>query len=100
GQRAHLDAHSRSPTQRSTDCNACANASGLVPPARASAGLPPPWPPTCCATWLTRSPAFTLPTRSLVTPAISVTLPSTTLARTIAALFSLSFRLSLVHLIC
>ncbi len=59
-------------------------------------GRPPPLPPTCWATWLTSSPAFTFPVRSLVTPAMSVTLPSETLPSTIAADLSLSFSLSIV----
>ena len=81
--------------RRCTDCNAAGNAAGSVPPACAMSGRPPPLPPTCCATWLTSSPAFTLPVRSLVTPAISVTLPSATLPSTIAA--RLELVLQLVH---
>src|SRR4029079_18017873 len=86
--------HSRSPTQSLTDCSALGNAAGFDPPACAMSARPPPLPPTCCATWFTRSPALTLPVRSLVTPAMSVTRPSATLASTMAALFSLSFSLS------
>src|SRR5258708_962372 len=46
------------------------------PPASARSGLPPPEPPTCLASACISLPAWTLAVRSLVTPAISATLPS------------------------
>jgi hypothetical protein len=56
----------------------------------------PPLPPTCWATKLTSSPAFTLVVRSDVTPAINDTLQSATAASTMAADLSLSLSLSIV----
>src|SRR5450830_670412 len=84
------------PTQAATPCNACGKPLGSVPPACAMSGRPPPLPPTCWATKLTSSPALTLEVASAVTPAIRLTLPSVTLASTMAAVFSLSLSLSMV----
>ena len=44
---------------RATDASASPSRDGSVPPAIAMSGLPPPLPPTCCATKLTSSPALT-----------------------------------------
>src|SRR6266480_7495096 len=46
------------------------------PPASAKSGRPPPEPPTCLANACISLPAWTLAVRSLVTPAIRATLPS------------------------
>src|SRR5262252_9553329 len=77
--------YSRSATHERTDWSAAGSASGLVPPAWAISGRPPPLPPTCAATWLTRSPAFIRPVKSEVTPAMSVTFPPSVEPSTIAA---------------
>src|SRR5690242_4465740 len=61
-------------TNPSTLASAAPNAAGLLPPACAKSGRPPPLPPTCPATLPTSSPAFTLPVWSAVTPATSVSL--------------------------
>jgi hypothetical protein len=63
------DRYTRSLTQPCTLAKAAGKAAGLVPPAMAMSGLPPPLPPTWVATKLARSPALTLPTVSAVTPA-------------------------------
>src|SRR2546426_12636077 len=47
-----------------------------LPPASARSGLPPPEPPTCFASACISLPAWTLAVRSLVTPAIKATFPS------------------------
>src|ERR1700676_2518410 len=47
-----------------------------VPPPSAKSGLPPPFPPSFVASPWISLPAWTLLVRSLVTPAISATLPS------------------------
>src|SRR5439155_5547252 len=78
-------------TQPFTDCSAAGSFVASVPPACAMSGRPPPLPPTCCATKLTSSPAFTLAVRSSVTPAMSDTLPSFTAPSTIAADLSRPF---------
>src|SRR5439155_8948890 len=88
--------HTRSATQPCTDASAAGSLLASVPPAMARSGLPPPLPPTCCATKLTSSPAFSLAVLSLVTPAASCTLPPSTAASTMAALLSLSLSLSIV----
>src|SRR2546425_2770893 len=80
-----------SPTQLATPARAFAKPLGSVPPACAISARPPPLPPTCCATKLTSSPAFTFEVASAVTPAIKLTLPSATPAHTIAAGFRLFF---------
>ena len=46
------------------------------PPASARSGRPPPVPPTCLASVCISLPAWTLAVRSLVTPAMRATLPS------------------------
>ena len=61
----------RSPTQPATEASAAGNAAASVPPAIARSGLPPPLPPTCLATKLTRSPALMRAMLSAVTPAAS-----------------------------
>src|SRR6185503_16677261 len=88
--------HSRCSTQLRTDASALGRPDGSVPPACAMSARPPPFPPTCCATWLTSSPAFTLEVRSAVTPATRLTFPSCELASTIAADLSLSLSRSSV----
>ena len=55
------DHYSLAFTQTGTEVNAVARCSGCVPPACAMSALPPPLPPTCCATKFTSSPALTLP---------------------------------------
>src|SRR5271155_3981829 len=52
------------------------------PPASAKSGLPPPEPPTNFASACISLPAWTLAVRSLVTPAIRATLPSSAVLRT------------------
>src|SRR5438445_5427770 len=47
-----------------------------LPPASARSGRPPPEPPTCLASACISLPAWTLAVRSLVTPAIRATFPS------------------------
>src|SRR3989338_3344836 len=42
--------HNFALTQFETEASAAARCSGCVPPAIAMSGLPPPLPPTCCAT--------------------------------------------------
>src|SRR5581483_2376410 len=86
----------RCSTQGWTERSAPGSLAASVPPACAMSGRPPPLPPTCCATWLTSSPAGTLPVRSRVTPAMSRTLPSSTAASTTAAEPSLFFSRSTV----
>ena len=67
------------------------SAAGLLPPACAKSGRPPPLPPTWPATLPTSSPAFTLPVWSAVTPATSVILlVASTEASTMTADLSLS----------
>src|SRR5262245_54987701 len=56
--------------------------SGCWPPAWAKSARPPPRPPTRPESFLTRSPARTLSTRSGVTAAIRLTLPSPRLPST------------------
>ena len=51
------------------------------PPASAKSGLPPPEPPTYFASACISLPAWTLAVRSLVTPAIRATLPSSGMPR-------------------
>lgn len=46
------------PTQSITLTSAADKYSGCVPPAWAISARPPPFPPTCCATKLTSSPAL------------------------------------------
>jgi hypothetical protein len=73
---APLHRHRLASTQALTEASAAAAPPASVPPACAMSGRPPPLPPTCWATKLTSSPAFSLPVRSAVTPAIRLTLPS------------------------
>ena len=81
---------SRSATQAETEASAWSRASGLLPPACAKSGRPPPLPPTCSAIGLIRSPARIRSVLSLVTPAARRTTPSSTDPSTTMALFSLS----------
>jgi hypothetical protein len=62
--------HSRSFSHVNELAKAFANSCGIVPPAIAMSGLPPPLPPTCCATKFTKSPALTFIVKSGVTPAM------------------------------
>src|SRR5690606_6165327 len=48
----------RSRTQSGTPASAAGSRAGSLPPAWAISGRPPPFPPTCCATKLTSSPAL------------------------------------------
>src|SRR5688572_8143973 len=54
----HLIDYNRCSTQERTDASASESLAGLVPPACAMSGRPPPFPPTCCATKFTSSPAL------------------------------------------
>src|SRR4029077_13746697 len=82
---ARAGGYRRCSTQVLTLASAAGSFSGIVPPACAISGRPPPLPPTCVATWLTRSPALMLPVRSDVTPTITVTLGPSVEPSTIAA---------------
>ena len=59
--------HIRAATQAATPFNAATSPLGSVPPACAMSCRPPPFPPTCCATKLTSSPAFIFDVVSAVT---------------------------------
>src|SRR5712664_2249235 len=63
-------------TRDGTLCKAVFSPVVSFPPASARSGLPPPEPPTCLANACISLPAWTLAVRSLVTPAISATFPS------------------------
>src|SRR5690606_2897489 len=81
----------RSRTQASTPATALGNAATSVPPPIAMSGRPPPLPPTWPATAPTSSPALTRSTRSGVTPATRLILPSAAAASSTTADLSLSF---------
>src|SRR6266852_3392983 len=69
--------HYNKPSSREGILNrALFRAAVSLPPASARSGLPPPLPPTIGANACISLPAWTLAVRSLVTPAISATLPS------------------------
>jgi hypothetical protein len=70
----------RSRTQSPTSSSAAGMPAGSLPPAWAMSGRPPPRPPTFSAATLTRSPALKRSVRSLVTPAMRLTLPSLSVA--------------------
>src|SRR5690606_37166238 len=74
---------------------ALSSAATSVPPPWAMSGRPPPLPPTACAVLRIRSPALTRAVRSLVTPATSTTLPSSSPPSRITAEPNLFFNWSI-----
>src|SRR6266481_8747736 len=73
--------YNKASTSEGTLCKAVFRPVVSFPPASARSGLPPPEPPTCLASACISLPAWTLAVRSLVTPAISATLPSSGIPR-------------------
>src|SRR6267154_1472047 len=68
--------YNKASTREGTLCKAVFRPLVSFPPASARSGLPPPEPPTCLASACISLPAWTLAVRSLVTPAIRATFPS------------------------
>src|ERR1700686_202920 len=73
--------YSNGSSSEGIDCKALFSADVSFPPASAKSGLPPPEPPTCLASCCISLPAWILEVRSLGTPAIRATLPSSGMPR-------------------
>src|SRR5690606_24642530 len=82
-------------TDSAAPARAASSAATSVPPPWAMSGRPPPLPPTACAVLRIRSPALTRAVRSLVTPATSTTLPSSSPPSRITAEPNLFFNWSI-----